>query len=337
MNRRILILTAIFLSFASCGVSQRDRAAAGRPAQPVVLSEEKRAEFEANLAAAKAAYEASPDDESALIWYGRRLAYLGRFDEAIEVYTKGLKRHKDSVRLLRHRGHRYITIREFDKAVNDLQRAADLIEQRSLPDEIEPDGLPNARNIPLSTLHDNVYYHLALARYLRGEFAMAAAAWRTGLERVKPNDDMLVAYTFWLFLAESRAGEGERAMGRLPAITPNLDIIENAAYWRVLRAAKEEMTPEEALAAATGGPEGAGTDNATLLHGLGALALVRGDQAGARELFERCIATPNWPAFGFIAAETELARMNRPTGAPAEPVTDDDRLREIQRERQRNR
>ena len=64
--------------------------------------------------------------------------------------------------MYRHRGHRYVSIREFDRAIADLEYAATLIE--GTEDEIEPDGMPNAMNIPVSSLHSNIWYHLGLAR-----------------------------------------------------------------------------------------------------------------------------------------------------------------------------
>ncbi len=339
MKRRIVLVLAACVASCSSpqGSSDGPGVSAGRASFDVALAPEKRTEFEANLAAARGAYDADPRNEDAIIWLGRRLAYLGRYGEAVDTYSRGLGIHPRSVKLLRHRGHRFITIRDFDRAVRDLQRAADIIREDSVADQIEPDGLPNARNIPLSTLHDNVYYHLALARYLRGQFEKAAEAWRAGLERVKPNDDMLVAYTFWLYLAESRSGRPARAAALLGPITPDLDIIENGAYWRVLRVAKGEMTEAQALGEGAEGVEGAGTDRATLLHGLGALALVRGDIAGAAGRFRECVQAGPWPAFGFIAAETELARLSRDHGASVEPRSGAEILRDIQRERQRNR
>ncbi len=339
--RTLLLAVPLFLaSLCSCSSATREPGATprgDRGSLTAPLSEAKLAEFEANLASARAAYDADAANEDKIIWLGRRLAYLGRFGEAIGVYTHGLKVHPESVKLLRHRGHRYITTRKFDLASKDLQRAADLIREDHVHDEIEPDGLPNARNIPLSTLHDNVYYHLALTRYLRGQFEKAAEAWRSGLERVKPNDDMLVAYTFWLYLAESRSGRPERAAALLSAITPGLDIIENGAYLRVLRVAKGELTEADALGGGGEGVEGAGTDRATLLHGLGALALLQGDRPTARSRFEECVKTTQWPAFGSIAAETELARMVRGRGAAVEPRSGNEIIREIQQERQRTR
>src|SRR5215213_5684617 len=106
----------------------------GQPLLPPPLAPEVQAEREARLAEARAEAEAHPDDVDALIWLGRRIAYLGRYREAIDVYTRGLEKHPDEPRLLRHRGHRYISIRRFDLAIADLEKAARLIAGK--PDEI---------------------------------------------------------------------------------------------------------------------------------------------------------------------------------------------------------
>src|SRR5215213_4686900 len=57
-----------------------------------------------------------------------------------------LPKNPDDPRLYRHRGHRYITVRDLGPAILDFEKAARLIEGR--PDEVESDGLPNSKNIP---------------------------------------------------------------------------------------------------------------------------------------------------------------------------------------------
>jgi tetratricopeptide (TPR) repeat protein len=102
-------------------------------------------------AAALAAYETARRDfetartEDHYIWLGRRTAYLGRYREAIAVYSEGLQKHPDSYRLYRHRGHRYISIRRFVRAIADFEKAAALAAGKPL--EVEPDGAPN-RAVP---------------------------------------------------------------------------------------------------------------------------------------------------------------------------------------------
>jgi len=40
---------------------------------------------------AKANFEANPEDVEALIWYGRRTAYLGQYNQAIDIFSKELR------------------------------------------------------------------------------------------------------------------------------------------------------------------------------------------------------------------------------------------------------
>jgi tetratricopeptide (TPR) repeat protein len=140
----------------------------GEPLYPPEASDETRAEQQAQLNEALAALAADPEGADALIWAGRRYAYLGDYRKAMEIYTRGIELHPRDARFYRHRGHRHITVREFDGAIADFARATELIRGRE--DEVEPDGQPNALGIPTSTLHFNIWYHFGLAHYLKGEF-----------------------------------------------------------------------------------------------------------------------------------------------------------------------
>ncbi len=159
-------------------------------------------DHQAKAAAAFLALLEAPQDEERIIWYGRRLGYLGRYEDAIEVYGRGLELNPDSAPLLRHRGHRWLSLRRFERAVEDLARAAELI--RDQPDVVEQDGLPNARNQPTSSLHTNVWYHLGLARFCRAEFDAATAAFGACLAASR-NPDMESAARYWLYLSTLRS------------------------------------------------------------------------------------------------------------------------------------
>lgn len=275
----------------------------GRPLHAPALPPAVQVERQAQLEAARAQAAARPQDVEALIWLGRRTAYLGRFREAIAVYTRALERHPDDPRLLRHRGHRHLTLRRFDLAAADLERAAALV--RGTPDEVEPDGLPNARGIPTSTLQSNVWYHLGLARYLRGDFAGALAAYRQ-CELVSKNPDMLAATVYWLHLTLLRLGRETEAAAVLVPVRADWELYENHSYHRLLLFFKGERAAEALLAEA--GAEESGLDLATVAYGIGAWHLAHGRRDAARALFERVVAGAQWPAFGYIAAEAELAR-----------------------------
>lgn len=266
------------------------------------LAEERRIELERQLAEARAAYERDPTDADAIIWLGRRTAYLGRYREAIAIFTEGIEKHPADARMYRHRGHRFITVRQFDDAIADLRQAAELV--RGRPDEVEPDGQPNEYNIPTSTLQSNIWYHLGLAYYLSGDFERALEAYRACME-VATNPDMHVATADWLYMTLRRLGRDEEAAAVLEPITADMRILENHTYHRRLLMYKGELSPDSLLA----GDASETLQMATQGYGVGNWYLYNGDAERAREIFERVVSLGNWPAFGHIAAEAELARM----------------------------
>lgn len=274
----------------------------GTPLMRPTFDTERDAELTANLRAAERAARADPDSESASIWHGRRLAYLGRYQDAIEVYTAALQRHAQSYKLRRHRGHRYITVRQFDPAVHDLQEAAELAEP--FDDAVEPDGAPNAMNVPRSTDKFNILYHLALAQYLKGDFEAAAATYDECLDIARLNDDLLVATLHWSYMTRRRLGLNGDAL--LDGVDPYMDVIENDDYLTLLLMYKGEVSVASVIQDAVS-DEGVGS--ATLLYGVGNWYLYNGEPVRARTLFETVIAGDSWAAFGFIAAEADLARM----------------------------
>ncbi|HEY5610601.1 MAG TPA: tetratricopeptide repeat protein, partial [Thermoanaerobaculia bacterium] len=221
----------------------------GKPLVAPPLSVDVRREREAQLTAAHMAYEANPDDADAIVWLGRRTAYLGRYNNAIGIFSEGIVKHANDARFYRHRGHRYISTRKFDFAIADLERAAMLV--RGKEDEIEPDGLPNARNIPTSTLQSNIFYHLGLAYYLDGNFEKALDAYRECM-KVSTNPDMRCATSHWLYMTLQRLGRGGEARSLLKPIRRDMDVIENRSYHRLLLMYKGELPVDSLLAPRTG-------------------------------------------------------------------------------------
>jgi tetratricopeptide (TPR) repeat protein len=275
----------------------------GRPLERPVLAGETLDRYTANLEAAYADLDADSASADAWIWVGRRLAYLGRYNEAIDVFTDGLTRFPRDVRFLRHRGHRFITLRMLGDAENDLAQAWGGVQLAGTKDEVEPDGLPNALGIPVSTLHSNIRYHLGLARYLMGDFEGAERMWALDVEAAV-NPDMVVASSYWLWLSRMRLGRTEDAAAVLEPISAEMEIIENTAYHRLLLLFRGELTEADLL-----GAEGDALQNTTIAYGVGAWHLVNGRTGRAEEIFREIVeGDGSWAAFGYIAAEAELAR-----------------------------
>ncbi|MEJ7760845.1 MAG: hypothetical protein WKF55_14780 [Gemmatimonadaceae bacterium] len=268
------------------------------------LAADTRARYEALLAEARASSDRAPTNADSIVWLGRRLAYLGRIREAIGVYTRGIAIHPDNAWLYRHRGHRYITVRGLPRAIADFERAADLV--RGAPDQIEPDGQPNARNTPIGTLHSNIDYHLALAYYLSGDFARALPVYQRELAG-RINDDRRVSIAHWYYMALRRLGRVDEAARILVPISREMKVIENETYLRLLLMYKGELPADSVLSMNASG-EMSVTD-ATAAYGIGNWHLYNGRAAEAERIFGRILAGGQWGAFGYIAAEADLARM----------------------------
>ena len=146
--------------------------------------------------------------------------------------------------MYRFRGHRYLTVREIDKGIADFEKAAEL--SKGTPDAPEPDGAPNARNIPTSTTQGNIYYHLALGHYLKADYASALAAWQEAM-RLAQNNDTKVAVSDWLYMTLRRLGRDDEAKAILVPITADLEVIENTAYHRRLLMYKGEVPADSLL------------------------------------------------------------------------------------------
>jgi tetratricopeptide (TPR) repeat protein len=263
----------------------------------------------ANLDAARKAWAEKARDPDTLIWFGRRAGYAQRFRDAIGIFSEGIALHPRDARMYRHRGHRYVTVRQFDDAIADLAKAAALVKER--PDEIEPDGQPNARGIPTSTLKTNIYYHLGLAHYLKGEFEQALAAYRSCLEHSK-NPDMIVATSHWLYMTLRRLGRDADAREVLDSITAGMEVIENGSYHKLLLMYKGETDARALLASA----QAEGLDAVTIGYGAGNWHLYNGRRDDAMRIFSDIVEkhAGQWPAFGYIAAEAEVARSGSPKG-----------------------
>ncbi len=281
------------------------------------LAAETRRRYEQQLADARAAYEHTPADADSVIWLGRREAYLGHFREAIAIFSRGIALHPYDARFYRHRGHRYISVRELNNAIVDLERAARLMEGR--PDQIEPDGQPNAQNRPIGTLRSNIYYHLGLAHYLKGDFGRALPIWRRELQ-LAANDDRRVSAAHWYYMSLRRLGRAIEASQFLRPFHRDMEVIENQAYHRLLLMYKGELPVDSLLPRATA--ERPSVQDVTVAYGVANWHLYNGRRDDAERLLRQIIASRQWGAFGYIAAEAELARMSgrTPPARRAEPT-----------------
>ena len=246
-------------------------------------------------------------DVTRIINAGIARAAARRFNSAIEMFTRGIEKYPDEARLYRLRGHRYMSLRRFTDAVADLERA-----------------------VVLDSTNYDIAYHLALAYYLTRRYDDAAAAidkcvafaenpkwlaveearvnpvWYRSCMSLKTDDDVRVAMLDWRYRALRRARKHADARRLARGIREGWVVDENAPYYRALlfyRGIRDETSTLDSLSAAGELPFVTGA------YGIANWHLMEGDTARARALFEQIVATSQWPAFGFIAAEVDLARM----------------------------
>jgi tetratricopeptide (TPR) repeat protein len=227
---------------------------------------------------ARTALESDPKNIARIIDFGVAQSGARQFREAIATFTRGLEIEPDNAQLLRWRGHRYLSVREFDRAFADLKRGAAID----------------------STIY-GIWYHLGVIQFLRGDFSDAAASFAKA-QPIAPDAGELAGSTDWLWMSLSRAGRGNEAKAMLDR-RPEKPVTN--AYTRRLRLYRGEIGPDMVVTAAD-------TDDvqvATLAYGVGNWYLLRGDKAQARHWFERSVQSGGWPAFGFIASEAELKQL----------------------------
>jgi Tfp pilus assembly protein PilF len=265
------------------------------------LPDSMRSARQAQLLEAQMALEGREKDIDAWIWVGRRLGYLGRYREALAVFTEAIQRDPWDARLYRHRGHRYITIREFGLAVADLERAAELIQGRE--DEIEPDGLPNKHGIPTSTLHFNVWYHLGLAYYLQGDFENARRCYEQCLSVCRGSPDSMYATVHWLYMTLRRLGRMDEAEAVVAGVDGAMPVLENEEYKVLVQMYKLHGHVDSYY-----GPDNGALNSATIGYGVGCWHLTAGHEQRALEVFGRVLRVTDWVFFGHIAAEADVAR-----------------------------
>jgi tetratricopeptide (TPR) repeat protein len=196
----------------------------------------------------------------------------------VQNFTRALAVAPNDPMLYRWRGHRNLSVRNFDASMADL-----------------------TRGYALDSLNYGTLYHLGVLRFVRGDFNGAADAFRRAQPRA-PDAGELAGSTDWLWMSLQRAGRAAEATAMLARHPDSL--ATTVAYARRLKMYRGEIAPEALISAADTGD----VDLATLRFGLGNYYLVKGDSARARAEFQRSIASGGWPAFGFIASEIELAR-----------------------------
>ena len=249
------------------------------------------------------ALEQKPGDLELLIAAGRVRRNFWQYREAMNLYTQAIELAPDDWRPYRFRGHRHISLRQFEEGIADLEMARQL-----------------------APFNWDVSYHLGLAYFLAGRFTEAANEYgrclslasdtEAGLAQAQDfrscsqnaaDPESYVAMTEWAVRSSLRAGMTDMTADLLGGVPTDLEIGENLAYYHDLLFYKGEKTAEELLNPGPDGPY----RRETVGYGVANWMIAQGDTIQAIALLEGLVEDPWWPGFGRISAEVELFRLTR--------------------------
>ena len=219
----------------------------------------------------------------ALVALGDAYAGLWNHRMALETYERAFQLAPESPLLHQQRGHRLLSIRRFEEARKDLEKAAALDAKLA-----------------------GAWYYLGVLRFVSGEFDAAAEAFEKNVALAEKIETSIGGLD-WLYMSYGRAGRADKARAVLDRVTPDLEIEGNTRLYFNRMLFYKGLKTEAALF------EGqlSELERATLAFGVGNWHLVNGDAGKARPYFEQVVSTSAWPALAFIAAERELARTSK--------------------------
>lgn len=256
------------------------------------------------IAAAVAALTAKPGDAELILELGRAQDTLLRYSESIRVYTDGVETHPKDFRFRRYRGQRYISVRKFSEAVEDLKIAAKLA--------------PNSFDAS---------YYLGLALYFSGDHSAAAAEFaRCEAQASKPvkepvdlrggrdcatfasEPNALVALQYWHYLALRRSGNMASAKTYVQTqVREGLKVTGSGPFYDALLFFKGTKELGDLLAGANEG----GRDFLTRSTAAATYLFTDGERAQACQIWARNAMDQNWDHLGVINSESEYWRNSR--------------------------
>lgn len=273
----------------------------------------------------------TPSVQDRHIIAARLKGYLNKPHDAIELLTTALEQDPESTRLLRFRGHRRISVRDFDGAIADLTTAA--AQLPDVPDElelyqkdVEPDAIalilgatdiqdhhPSVESLAgspdadryMTTLHSAVWYHLGVALYLDGQLGAALEPFQKAYETARHYESK-VASLDWSHMILRRLGRDDEAKELLSTFAGLVDEYDEqaAGYHERMELYSGRRTGDELREAILNDP----IQLATVGYGLGNWYLYHGQPEKAEAVFDEVLSAGARYAFAYLAVESERER-----------------------------
>ena len=242
--------------------------------------------------------------ETDFIDIGRTLSSTNRFKMAVENYTLGLKKYPSSFRLLRHRGHRYINLRQLDSAIVDLTKAEELIRPEGDVWEYDAAGKPSA------TYQHQIWYHIGLYHFLKKDYVVAAADFEKSLAATQAKNDgkNKAGASDWLYNSYQRSGQKNKIDNVLKQFTLDYDIEDKEyPYFRRLLLYKGLIKPEDLIDINKPISEMSLLEM-TKLYGLANWYSYNGDKETANIFYKKILDSKEWAGFAYAAAELDVVK-----------------------------
>ncbi len=242
----------------------------------------------------------------------RRTAEMGRLREAFDLYTAVLQSDPESYRARRRQGEIHLLLREPGRAAADFREVMASTERH--PEFKEFTEAPGGAGLVGTGIYFSSTLMLGIATYVQGHFDQAAGILRDAVTRAGDADEVSSA-ALWLYLALRRAGRTREAREVIHALSPGLPVLRRGPELRLLLFFKGAIGLDSLRRVSTLNP---GQEEEQLdLYGLGVLLLAEGRTAEARDVLGQVRSVGNWATLPYLAAEADLARLNRKGGKRA--------------------
>lgn len=234
------------------------------------------------VAEAQKKLDADPKNVALLIALGDAYAAVWNHRESIKIYERAFELDKNNATLHQQRGHRYLSIRQFDKARLDLEKA-----------------------VAMDPKLVGAWYYLGVLDYVAGRFDNAAADFEKNIALQGGDVAKAIGSVDWLYMSYRRGKQDEKARRLLELVQPDLKIEGNPRLYFNRTLFYKGLKKEAELLAGTPSD----IELTTLCYGIGNFHLVNGDKKKASEYMEKAVGTTAWVGLAFIAAEKDLAQM----------------------------
>lgn len=253
------------------------------------LDPDTQSRLETELKSARASYQTNPKNVETALAYARQLTYMGDYQQAIAVLSKTIEAHPRRPELYRQRGEQYIIMRKFDRAIDDLRKATELLMESTEKQQ----------------RYIESQYYLGVASYLSGAYGQAQNAFEECL-RTQPDDDRRAAVSYWLYMTLRRNGMDGLAGEVLEPISRDMNITDHQQQHQLLLVFKGIFDPNIILNQRRENPA---IGQTAAGYGLGNWHYINGRPERAKALFQQVYRSKQWTELGYIAAETDLARL----------------------------